>query len=136
MLSFADASKPVYDRQQQGRHLFEKLVSVLREHQEPFCAAVSGDPAGNCRVRRFIVYNIVHAADVVIRRGRLDERKDGQDIQDYLLETTGQRTVPSVFISKYHLLFISFQVPTLKIFTDQKHIGGAHSLSSLPNYPR
>jgi glutaredoxin 3 len=32
---------------------------------------------------------------------RLDERPDGSDIQNYLFEKTGQRTVPNVFISAY-----------------------------------
>ena len=33
----------------------------------------------------------------------LDERDDGQDIQDALAEMTGQRTVPSVFIKGTHV---------------------------------
>lgn len=31
---------------------------------------------------------------------RLDERDDGAEIQDYLYEKTGQRTVPNVFVSE------------------------------------
>jgi glutaredoxin len=31
---------------------------------------------------------------------RLDEREDGSAIQNYLLEKTGQRTVPNIFISR------------------------------------
>ncbi|KAI0308279.1 glutaredoxin, partial [Multifurca ochricompacta] len=30
----------------------------------------------------------------------LDEREDGQALQDYLLKKTGQRTVPNVFITR------------------------------------
>ncbi|KAA1471455.1 glutaredoxin [Dentipellis sp. KUC8613] len=33
----------------------------------------------------------------------LDERDDGSDIQAYLAELTGQRTVPNVFINKTHV---------------------------------
>jgi len=33
----------------------------------------------------------------------LDERNDGGDIQAYLLEKTGQRTVPNIFINKQHV---------------------------------
>ena len=33
----------------------------------------------------------------------LDERDDGQDIQDALAEMTGQRTVPSVFVKGTHV---------------------------------
>ena len=32
---------------------------------------------------------------------RLDEREDGDAIQQYLYEKTGQRTVPNVFVSEY-----------------------------------
>ncbi|KDQ62883.1 hypothetical protein JAAARDRAFT_28858 [Jaapia argillacea MUCL 33604] len=33
----------------------------------------------------------------------LDELEDGSDIQNYLLEKTGQRTVPNIFINKEHV---------------------------------
>ncbi|KIM35612.1 hypothetical protein M413DRAFT_449658 [Hebeloma cylindrosporum] len=33
----------------------------------------------------------------------LDEREDGADIQEYLYQKTGQRTVPNVFVSKQHI---------------------------------
>jgi len=33
----------------------------------------------------------------------LDEREDGDAIQAYLLEKTGQRTVPNVFINEKHV---------------------------------
>jgi glutaredoxin 3 len=33
----------------------------------------------------------------------LDEMSEGQDIQDYLTEKTGQRTVPQIFISGRHI---------------------------------
>ncbi|KAH9964257.1 glutaredoxin [Russula dissimulans] len=42
----------------------------------------------------------------------LDQRDDGSDIQDYLLEKTGQRTVPNVFIN-------------------QNHVGGSDALATL-----
>jgi hypothetical protein len=32
---------------------------------------------------------------------RLDERGDGNAIQEYLREKSGQRTVPNVFVSEY-----------------------------------
>ena len=37
-------------------------------------------------------------ADPALRHARLDERDDGGAIQDYLLEKTGQRTVPNIFV--------------------------------------
>ncbi|KAG9028720.1 glutaredoxin [Tulasnella sp. UAMH 9824] len=33
----------------------------------------------------------------------LDIRDDGSDIQNYLLEKTGQRTVPNIFIKQEHI---------------------------------
>ncbi|PPQ69661.1 hypothetical protein CVT26_001530 [Gymnopilus dilepis] len=33
----------------------------------------------------------------------LDEREDGDDIQAYLYEKTGQRTVPNIFVSQKHI---------------------------------
>ncbi|KAI0348167.1 glutaredoxin [Trametopsis cervina] len=42
----------------------------------------------------------------------LDERDDGSEIQGYLLEKTGQRSVPNIFIN-------------------QKHVGGCDSVVAL-----
>ncbi|KAG8691691.1 glutaredoxin [Ceratobasidium sp. 394] len=39
--------------------------------------------------------------DVIIYE--LDERDDGTEMQNYLLEKTGQRTVPNIFISQEHV---------------------------------
>ncbi|KAG6891631.1 hypothetical protein C0992_001316 [Termitomyces sp. T32_za158] len=33
----------------------------------------------------------------------LDERDDGSEIQAYLLEKTGQRTVPNIFVNGQHI---------------------------------
>ncbi|KAG4305367.1 hypothetical protein PORY_000923 [Pneumocystis oryctolagi] len=33
----------------------------------------------------------------------LDQRGDGKNIQQYLLELTGQATVPNIFISRQHI---------------------------------
>ncbi|KAG9011273.1 glutaredoxin [Tulasnella sp. JGI-2019a] len=33
----------------------------------------------------------------------LDERDDGSEIQGYLLEKTGQRTVPNIFVNQEHV---------------------------------
>ncbi|CAK5276533.1 unnamed protein product, partial [Mycena citricolor] len=33
----------------------------------------------------------------------LNEREDGADIQAYLLQKTGQRTVPNIFINENHV---------------------------------
>jgi glutaredoxin len=40
--------------------------------------------------------------DLILKKigSRLDERTDGDEIQDYLAGKTGQRSVPNVFVSK------------------------------------
>lgn len=40
----------------------------------------------------------------VFSTSRLDEREDGDAIQQYLYEKTGQLTVPNVFVSEYIML--------------------------------
>ncbi|KAH8094617.1 glutaredoxin [Cristinia sonorae] len=50
--------------------------------------------------------------DVQAKVLELDEMEEGADIQNYLLQKTGQRTVPNVFIN-------------------QQHIGGSDSVAAL-----
>ena len=35
--------------------------------------------------------------------GRLDQRDDGDELQNYLQEKTGQRSVPNIFISTLYI---------------------------------
>ena len=44
------------------------------------------------------------ACSPIFSTPRLDEREDGDSIQQYLYEKTGQRTVPNVFVSEYTML--------------------------------
>ena len=61
---------------------------------------------------------------------RLDERpeNDGDQLQDYLQEKTGQRTVPNVFIRTcaiaYHLLLALLRIYFCVTIVVQKHVGG------------
>jgi hypothetical protein len=50
---------------------------------------------------------------------RLDEREDGAAIQKYLLEKTGQRSVPNIFISAYqsHTRVVRVVEPVLLVQT-------------------
>ncbi|KZT58297.1 glutaredoxin, partial [Calocera cornea HHB12733] len=41
--------------------------------------------------------------DVPTKILELDELSDGDDIQAYLLQKTGQRTVPNVFVAQKHI---------------------------------
>ncbi|KAI0652318.1 glutaredoxin [Trametes meyenii] len=41
--------------------------------------------------------------DVQTKIYELDEIEDGSEIQNYLYEKTGQRTVPNIFINKKHV---------------------------------
>jgi len=57
---------------------------------------------------------------------RLDQRDDGGEIQAYLLEKTGQRTVPNVFIRSYRTVYPSLVLllrPAVTVI-EQNHIGG------------
>lgn len=47
---------------------------------------------------------------------RIDERDDEQAIQDYLMEKSGQRTVPNVFISAHYLLLVFPSVLTSGVY--------------------
>jgi len=42
-------------------------------------------------------------SDAQIAIFELDEREDGGELQNYLQEKTGQRTVPNVFIKEQHI---------------------------------
>ncbi|KAH9897957.1 glutaredoxin [Cubamyces lactineus] len=52
--------------------------------------------------------------DVPTKILELDQMDDGSEIQDYLQEKTGQRTVPNIFIN-------------------QKHVGGCDAVVGLDN---
>lgn len=63
---------------------------------------------------------------------RIDERDDTDAIQDYLLEKSGQRTVPSIWISESHPSAMSMYRSTeRRILPDQEFIGGSSDLISL-----
>jgi glutaredoxin 3 len=65
---------------------------------------------------------------LLTHRRRLDERDDGSELQSYLGDKTGQRTVPNIFISQRRCL------PTFIALTsssDQKHVGGCDAVMAL-----
>ncbi|KND05072.1 glutaredoxin [Spizellomyces punctatus DAOM BR117] len=47
--------------------------------------------------------NLLDSLGVKYELFELDERPDGQAIQEYLKEKTGQRTVPNIFIKGQHI---------------------------------
>ena len=53
---------------------------------------------------------------------------DGDAIQAYLLEKTGQRTVPNIFISECS---VSIQQDIAEHSADQKHVGGCDAVVGL-----
>jgi hypothetical protein len=65
-----------------------------------------------------------------IIRFRLDERDDGDELQDYLQVKTGQRSVPNIFIStsesyiRYLKSSMSDYAPRTSLSSDGHHIGG------------
>ena len=58
---------------------------------------------------------------------------DGSEIQDYLQEKTGQRTVPNIFISEHFGSFLIYFTQRLAVtsFSDQKHVGGCDAVVAL-----
>ena len=60
---------------------------------------------------------------------RLDERDDGSDIQQYLLEKTGQRTVPNIFISASSNVLLALE--SYASYSDAQHVGGSDAVAAL-----
>jgi len=52
-----------------------------------------------CNKAKSVLKSLGESADII----ELDELSDGSAIQDYLLEVTGQRTVPNIFIKGKHI---------------------------------
>lgn len=76
-------------------------------------------------VFEWVVFSGVYNQMIGSRIVRLDEMDEGTDIQNYLYQKTGQRTVPNIFVglwtSSPSLISISY---TSCIFIGQQHIGG------------
>ncbi|KAI8882984.1 glutaredoxin-1 [Backusella circina FSU 941] len=47
--------------------------------------------------------DLLNALGIEYFNVELDTRPDGQEIQDYLLEKSGQRTVPNIYINQKHV---------------------------------
>ncbi|KAG0343544.1 hypothetical protein BG004_005218, partial [Podila humilis] len=47
--------------------------------------------------------SVLGAKGIQFRAYEIDEEKDGADVQAYLLQKSGQRTVPNIFIRGKHL---------------------------------
>ncbi len=63
---------------------------------------------------------------------RLDDRDDGSEIQDYLAQKTGQRSVTNIFISTFLYPFLfSVLALTYTRSPDQKHVGGCDTVVAL-----
>ncbi|KAJ7574146.1 thioredoxin-like protein [Mycena floridula] len=73
------------------------VESTIQNHQiavfsQPWCPY--------CRRTKQLLAEKFPDADVVINE--LDERSDGGDIKAYLIEKTGQSSVPNIFINQDH----------------------------------
>jgi len=68
----------------------ENRVVIFSKSWCPYCKRVKGLFSDNF-------------PDVKAHVIELDERQDGDPIQQYLHEKTGQRTVPNVFVNKQHI---------------------------------
>ncbi|KAJ7576353.1 thioredoxin-like protein [Mycena floridula] len=92
----------------------EYVESTIEKHQiavfsQPWCPY--------CRRTKNLLAEKFPDADVVITE--LDERDDGDDIKAYLIQKTGQSSVPNIFINQQHIggnddLQAAFRDGTLK----------------------
>lgn len=76
----------------------EVVESAIKSNQvvvfsQPWC--------GYCRRTKQLLSK--KFPEVQVAYYELDERDDGMDIKQYLLEKTGQRTVPNIFINQQHI---------------------------------
>ncbi|EIM20349.1 glutaredoxin [Wallemia mellicola CBS 633.66] len=69
----------------------DNVIAVFSKSYCPFCT----------RTKNLIKQLPVKPDNVAILE--LDERPDGADIQAYLLDKTGQRSVPNVFVKQQHI---------------------------------
>lgn len=74
-----------------------KKIDNLIESNKVFVASKTYCPY--CRATKHFFSAVYPEAYVI----ELDEMSDGSDIQDYLYQKTGQRTVPNVFINGKHI---------------------------------
>ncbi|KIY69767.1 glutaredoxin [Cylindrobasidium torrendii FP15055 ss-10] len=65
-------------------------IVVFSKSYCPYCKRAKALLKDNYPSEEFLVYE-------------LDERDDGSDIQAYLAEKTGQRTVPNIFVGQNHV---------------------------------
>jgi len=65
---------------------------------------------------------------------RLDQREDGEIIQEYLRQKTGQRTVPNIFISQYMYILLDYE-HMLTVVLQTRSISAAPMTSLLPKPP-
>ncbi|KAG8935645.1 glutaredoxin [Tulasnella sp. 419] len=56
-----------------------------------------------CRRAKGIINELKLKDDQTVKIFELDEMEEGSEIQSYLLEKTGQRTVPNIFINQNHV---------------------------------
>ncbi|KAG0237781.1 thioredoxin-like protein [Mortierella sp. GBAus27b] len=68
----------------------EKPIVVFSKTTCPYCSAA----------KDFLEKKGVLSKATIIE---LNKRPDGRDVQNYLLEKTGQRTVPNIYIAQEHI---------------------------------
>ncbi|KAL0952196.1 hypothetical protein HGRIS_008806 [Hohenbuehelia grisea] len=68
----------------------DNKVAIFSKSYCPYCRSAKALFASNYPDIQTVIYE-------------LDERDDGDAIQDYLQEKTGQRTVPNIFVNKQHV---------------------------------
>lgn len=109
----------VGDCQQQDCRVLQVVLPVLQGrqsgHQGAWCR-----PERHCHLRVGPQTNLIYSFLTLCLR--LDEINDGEEIQNYLKEKTGQRTVPNIFICEPLNLTQVFLYSYC--FVAKQHVGG------------
>ncbi|KAG8859444.1 glutaredoxin [Serendipita sp. 411] len=112
-----------------GNGMSTKAQSLVENAiKDDFITVFSKSYCPYCRRAKNILNSLDLPTGRTVKVYELDLRDDGAAIQRYLLQRTGQSTVPNIFISRSSPLGeSSFDL----LYLDQEHIGGSDDLAAL-----
>jgi len=80
-----------------AKELVEKTIN------ENFVAFFSKSYCSYCRRAKAVINELNLGEGKAVKVYELDQREDGEIIQEYLCQKTGQRSVPNIFINTEHI---------------------------------
>jgi len=96
-MASASSSVPTNPTMASAKELVEKTIN------ENFVAFFSKSYCSYCRRAKAVINELNLGEDKTVKVYELDQREDGEIIQEYLRQKTGQRTVPNIFINTEHI---------------------------------